>query len=315
MGREVAMLTPAGVDSRGAGIRHSYECGRHRMSGRAKHPGRSPHGATLNPHPLTPEDVHSGRNGAIVARDNAAPTKHQDLIAWVDEIAELTEPDEVVWCDGSERGVRSACARSSSRRAPSSGSTRRSAPTPSTPPPTPSDVARVEDRTFICSEREEDAGPTNNWKAPAEMRQIFTADEGLFGGSMRGRTMYVVPFCMGPLGSPLVRARRRDHRLRLRRALDADHDPDGPRGARRARHRRLLRQGRAHRRRAAGPGPGRRAVAVQPDQVHLPLPRETARSGPTAPATAATRCSARSATRCASPPSWPATRAGSPSTC
>jgi len=144
-----------------------------------------------------------------VARVKAAPTNHKELIAWVEQIGELTQPDEIVWCDGSESEYQRLAdelvakgtfikldpvKRPNSYYAASD----------------PTDVARVEDRTFICSEKEEDAGPTNHWKAPDEMRAIFTGEgasgdgeQGLFRGSMRGRTMYVVPFCMGPLGSEL----------------------------------------------------------------------------------------------------------------
>jgi phosphoenolpyruvate carboxykinase (GTP) len=136
--------------------------------------------------------------------DSGAPTSHQELIRWVGEIAELTQPDDIVWCDGSQAEYDMLAAELVAK-----GTFTRLDPTlrPDSyhAASDPSDVARVEDRTFICSAREEDAGPTNHWMDPAAMREIFTGGDsgGLFRGAMRGRTMYVVPFCMGPLGSPL----------------------------------------------------------------------------------------------------------------
>ncbi|MCX5404977.1 phosphoenolpyruvate carboxykinase (GTP) [Streptomyces sp. NBC_00335] len=146
-----------------------------------------------------------------MARDIAAgttsevPTKHQELVSWVGDIAALTQPDRIVWCDGSEAEYEALC-----EELVSKGTFKKLDPAkrPNSyyAASDPSDVARVEDRTFICSEKEEDAGPTNHWKAPSEMKELFAGkgeEGGIFRGSMKGRTMYVVPFCMGPLGSEL----------------------------------------------------------------------------------------------------------------
>ncbi|GAB3625051.1 phosphoenolpyruvate carboxykinase (GTP) [Mariniluteicoccus endophyticus] len=124
-----------------------------------------------------------------------APTNHKALLAWVEEVAALTKPDAIRWCDGSEAEWKEltdqmveagTLIRLDEKAKPNSFYIKSS----------PSDVARVEDQTFICTETEEGAGPTNNWAAPAEMKKTMTA---LYDGCMKGRTMYVIPFCMGPI--------------------------------------------------------------------------------------------------------------------
>ena len=253
---------------------------------------------------------------AGVHRNVPSYVRHAKLIAWVADMAALTEAATSTGATAARPNT-TACARSWSRPAPSRSSIRSCARTATSPAAARATSPASKTAPSSARQRAEDAGPTNNWMAPAEMRALLQTggrkpavprrDEGPH--DVRGAVL------MGPLGSPIAHigvelsdspyvAVNMKIMTRMGRAVLDVLGNDG-----------ALRALRAHRRRAARAGAEGRGLAVQ----HRPstsstIPRR-ARSGATAPATAATRCSARSASRCASPRPWAATRAGSPSTC
>ena len=250
---------------------------------------------------------------ATLKRDVSIPlSENKHLLRWVEKMAELTKPASIHWVDGSQEENDELCAQMvesgtfiklNEELWPGCYYARTDA----------NDVARVEDRTFICSLSKDNAGPTNNWVNPYEMRSKL---KELFKGSMRGRTMYVLPFSMGPIGSPMsqIGVQLTDSpyvvvnmRIMARIGLPvfAEIDKDDKRVVPVHAHRR-----RAARRRAKATC---RGPAIKKSTSSIS--RRRARSGLTARATAAMRCWAKNVSRCASPRTSRATRAGWRSTC
>ncbi len=230
-----------------------------------------------------------------------APTKNARLLQWVDEAARLTKPDRVVWCDGSEEEKQRLTEEARRQGHPHSaqpGEAPRLLP-PSVEP----ERRRARRAAHVHLHADEGRGrarPTTGWR-PTE---AYAKLGKLFDGSMKGRTMYVVPYVMGPVGSPHLEDRRRAHRQHLRRPQHAHHDAHGAGRARDARRRRTTSTAACTRRSTATPSAASSATS-----------RKTTRSGASAAATAATSCSARSASRSASAATSARKRAGSPSTC
>ncbi len=231
-------------------------------------------------------------NGSVVP----AYVKNARLVAWVQEMAALCKPDNVYWCDGSQQEYERMCdllvqsgtfIKLNEAKRPNSFLARSD----------PSDVARVEDRTFICSISKSDAGPTNNWMAPKEMKEKLRQ---LFDGCMRGRTMYVMPFSHGAARLAHRADRRGTDRLAVCCGQHADHDPHGQSVLDVLGNDDFVPCMHSV---GAPLEPGQQDVpwpCNKDHEVHRSLPGRTVRSGPTAAATAATRCWARSAWRCAS---------------
>ena len=228
-------------------------------------------------------------------------TKNTHLLAWVDEMAKLTKPDRIVWVDGSEEEHKRLTEIAARPKAPSSRSTRRSCPAATTPLRTRTTWrASSTSPSSARPPRTRPARPTTGWRPTRRTRSCAA----LFDGAMKGRTMYVMPYVMGPLGSPLSKVGVEltdsvyvvlNMRIMTRMGKVAlDH---------------------ARRQQRLQPRPALARSTSIPSAASSATSRRTTRSGPSAPATAATCCSARSAWRCASAATSARRKAGSPSTC